>query len=66
MKEYVERSGPWLRTGGYPLFTPDQVRSIRNRVASGEASQYRLAREYGVSAVAISKVVRRLSHKGVA
>lgn len=64
-RETIDRDGAWLRTAGYPLLSPEQVRSIRERVASGEISQYRIAKEYGLCGRAVSKIVRRESHKGV-
>lgn len=46
-----------------PKLTPDQVRTIRQRVAAGVAPS-RVAEEFGVSASAVSQIVRRRMHGG--
>lgn len=40
-------------------FTAEQIRSIRDRYASGECTQQKLASQYGTSRDAIGKIVRR-------
>lgn len=46
--------------------TVAQVKEIRRRYAAGGVTQRQLAREYGVHAPAINRVVHRVRHKEVA
>lgn len=44
-----------------PRLTPEQVRTIRQRVAAG-VSPSRVAHDFGISASAVSQIVRRRMH----
>jgi hypothetical protein len=46
-------------------FTEAQIREIRARVASGEITQYKLAKEYGVTEGCINSIIKRRSWKHV-
>jgi len=60
---YPERlGGPGY---GRSQFTADQVREIRALYAAGDVSQPELGRRFGVSHVAIGKILRRVSYPDV-
>jgi len=58
-------SGGPISSRGRTKLTSRQVATLRRRYAKGVASQATLAREYGVSAAAVSRLVRGCTYDGV-
>ncbi len=59
-----DAGGP-ISSRGRTKLTSRQVAALRRRYSSGVASQATLAREYGVSAAAVSRLVRGNTYDGV-
>lgn len=59
------KRAPGGERAGHAKFTSEQVKQIRERIASGEISQKALARELGVNQSIISELVRRVTYRDV-
>ena len=60
----MDAGGP-VSSNGRTKLTPRQVATLRRRYAKGVASQATLAREYGISAAAVSRLVRGCTYDDV-
>ncbi|MGE0790822.1 MAG: hypothetical protein AB7S26_34425 [Sandaracinaceae bacterium] len=63
--EAREGAGGPVSSNGRTKLTPKQVASLRKRYSKGIASQATLAREFGISAAAVSRLVRGNTYEDV-
>ena len=64
-RERKGRGNGGMKVGVVQKLKPSDVRMIRYRYATGMTSQYRLAKEYGITRGAISHIVTRKNWKNV-